>query len=175
MVSEQAHPANGFVNYLESLREREDRGALAALRRGLGKPPGTVAEMHPIVVPRLPAGLSSRGEDLYYLVSSLFAYHPQDGEIGNLGETFRRVRSATDSDSVEKRFVALLNCHVDDLPDHLRHAVGLAESHEVPVNYRSLLKDLRYWDHPDRFVQRQWARSFWAPSESETEDTETDE
>ena len=28
-----------FVTYLESLRE--DRGALAALRRGLGQPPGT--------------------------------------------------------------------------------------------------------------------------------------
>ncbi|MFO7959069.1 MAG: type I-E CRISPR-associated protein Cse2/CasB [Candidatus Brocadiia bacterium] len=166
---------DGFLDSLESLRKREDRGALAALRRGLGKPPGTVAEMHPIVVPRLPAGLSHREEDLYYLVSSLFAYHQQAGDIGNLGETFRRVRSATDSDSVEKRFVALLNCHVDDLPDHLRHAVSLAESKEVPVNYRRLLKDLGYWDHPDRFVQRQWARSFWAPAEDDREDTETDE
>lgn len=34
------HP---YIIYLESLRE--DRAALAALRRGLGQPPGTVPDM----------------------------------------------------------------------------------------------------------------------------------
>jgi CRISPR system Cascade subunit CasB len=156
---------NRFVGFLESLRDNEDRGALAALRRGLGKPPGTVPAMHPLVVPRLPPGANRREEDLYYLVASLFAYHDQPRAQGNLGVSFRRVKDAAERDSTERRFVALLNCHRDDLPGHLRQVVGLAKSKDVPVDYRQLLTDLRYWDHPDRFVQRNWADGFWGASE----------
>jgi hypothetical protein len=39
----EQHP---FIRYLVSLAERDDRGGLAALRRGLGQPPGTVAETY---------------------------------------------------------------------------------------------------------------------------------
>lgn len=157
-----------FVGYLEGLRDREDRGALAALRRGLGKPPGTVADMHPYVVPRLPPHAHRAEEDLYYLVASLFAYHDQPGGRGNMGRAFRGVRSATESESVEQRFVALLDCHRDDVADHLRQAIGLAKSNDVPVDYRRLLADLRYWDHPDRFIQRNWSRQFWGREQDQT-------
>jgi CRISPR type I-E-associated protein CasB/Cse2 len=63
-----------FITYLESLRE--DRGALAALRRGLGQPPGTAREMYPYVVRWLPAEASAQREAAYFLVAALFAYHP---------------------------------------------------------------------------------------------------
>ncbi len=42
MTEQPIHP---FVNRLQELAEKQERGALAALRRGLGQPPGTVAEM----------------------------------------------------------------------------------------------------------------------------------
>ena len=45
-----------FLAYLRGLAKRDDRGALAALRHGLGQPPGTAAEMHPYVVQFLPPG-----------------------------------------------------------------------------------------------------------------------
>ena len=35
-----------FVEFLEGLEGRRDRGALASLRRGLGQPPGATPEMH---------------------------------------------------------------------------------------------------------------------------------
>jgi len=169
-LAEIAAAIDRFVGYLEALREREDRGALAALRRGLGKPPGTVAGMHPLVVPRLPPRAHRAEEDLYYLVASLFAYHDKPGGEGNMGATFRRVWEAAErSDSVEQRFMALLESHREDVPHHLRQAVGLAKSKETPVDYRQLLADLRYWDHPDRFVQRNWARDFWAGHDAATE------
>jgi CRISPR system Cascade subunit CasB len=151
-----------FVKHLESLRDRGDRAALARLRRGLGRAPGTVAETFPLVQPRLPEGMPPRQENAFYLVASLFASHPGPGEAGNLGAAFARLAAQRDSASIEQRFVALLNCHEDDLPGHLRHAVSLLAASDVPVNWRQLLADVQRWGHPGRPVQRQWARNYWA-------------
>jgi len=159
--SEREHD---FVAYLRGLQERDDRGALAALRRGLGKPPGTSPEMFPYTVPRT-QGLPPWREDHFFLVAGLFALHPAAGIEGNIGDTFARVKwargSAEVEDSLEKRFVALLNAHADDLQNHLRHAVALAKTADVPLNWAQLLADLRQWGHPNHYVQREWARSYW--------------
>src|SRR2546422_2397970 len=99
-----------FIEHLEKLRGREDRGALATLRRGLGRQPGTVPEMYPLVVtwvPNIPFV-----ENAAFLIAALFALHPQPGGQGTLGASFARI--AETSESVEQRFVALLNCHRDD-------------------------------------------------------------
>ena len=66
-----AASAAEFIARLESLAKREDRAALAALRRGLGKPPGTVAEMAPYVEPAFDGA-----PDEAYIVASLFGLHP---------------------------------------------------------------------------------------------------
>jgi len=156
------HQAN-FVEYLVGLSDRENRGALAALRRGVGKPPGTVPETFPIMVPWTGSLKSRREADCYFLVGALFALHPQNTTQGNMGTTFALMPDP--SDSLEKRFVALLNADAEDLRNHLRHAVSLAGSKEVPVNWAQLLADLRHWDHPDRFVQRDWAEQYWGHSQ----------
>src|SRR5450759_404004 len=64
-----------LVGYLERLRDKDDRGALAALRRALGKPPGEAPEAYPYVVPFLPREVSAWQEQVYYLVAALFAVH----------------------------------------------------------------------------------------------------
>jgi CRISPR type I-E-associated protein CasB/Cse2 len=61
----------------------------------------------------------------------------------------------------EKRLVTLLNCHQDDLPDHLRHTIGLLKSKEIPINWLQLLNDVQNWQRESRDVQRRWARQFW--------------
>lgn len=158
-----------FVKYLEDLERTEDRAALAALRRSLGKSPGEAVEAHRYVLPFNP---QFREEPAYYLVAGLYALHPANWRKGeddqqqtNFGASFARLKSKIDSDSTEKRFVALLDCHEDDLGEHLRHAVSLLRSKEVPVDWGRLLKDLINWNHPDRFVQRSWARAFWGGGE----------
>jgi CRISPR system Cascade subunit CasB len=159
---------NRFIASLEKLNLEEDRAALAALRRGLGKEPGTASEMYPIVVPRLPPSLSPQQESDYYLIAALFGSHPEPGGDGSLGAAFARLRSERDSESIDKRFVALLNCHADDLVAHLQQAVSLLKSGNVSVDWRQLLYDMQYWDHPARFEQRQWARDFWTGQEPQT-------
>ena len=80
----------------------------------------------------------------------------------------RRVRASADTDSIDRRFRALLGCHEDDLPNHLRHAVSLAASKGAAVNWAQLLRDLlQPWNHPTRYVQRRWAEQYWAPGADE--------
>lgn len=174
-----------FIDYLEGLVTREDRGALAALRRGLGQPPGAVPAMYRYVVPWLPAEARPWQEDVYFLVAALFSLHPQPGGVGNLGASFRQAAAkepATPSEGerispIERRFTVLLASHQDDLPDSLRHAIGYLASKDLPVDWRQLFQDLPRWGDPSRHVQRDWARAYWgrerqeAPQENEKKES----
>jgi len=169
MMTEREHP---FITYLEGLRD--DRGALAALRRGLGQPPGSAVEMYRYVVPWITAGASQQEERACYLVAALFAYHPDPGGWGNLGDAFRRTLDPRDNTAIERRFTALLAAHPDDLPFYLRQAVGFLRSRQppVPVNWHRLLYDLRRWGYDNRPVQQEWARSFWGRAPQETSEAQ---
>jgi CRISPR system Cascade subunit CasB len=183
LTQQQTSREVAFVKYLVSLQERENRAALAALRRGLGKPPGTSAEVWRQVAPWT-GGLPNWRADCYCLMACLFGLYPDSGwpetelhgrrSPPNLGDSFnrledeqRRGQSASADEGqdhaspVERRFVALLNCHQDDLDHHLRQAVSLLKSKDAPVDWAELLKDIQRWDNDDRLVQRRWARSFW--------------
>ncbi len=161
-----------LIRHLLELAAREDRGALAALRRGLGKPPGSVAETYPHVTPYIPHSDNTTDRDWpYYLVGSLFALHPEGGAKGDLGWTCRQLG---EHPSAEARFKALLSAHAHDVPGHLRQIVSLARSapRRTPVDWESLLLHLRHWTHPDSWVQRRWARSYWSPSVSDSSTSE---
>lgn len=164
-----------FAKFLEKLAQEKNRAALAALRRGLGKDPGQAAEMYPYIVPWLSADPPPLVAAAYYHVAAWFAWHQgswpdQSDETGptNLGASFARLAAAVDSKSLESRFVALLNCHPDDLPQHLRHAVGLLKSKNIPVDWAQLLHDFQAWGWESRAVQKKWARAFWRQTASPT-------
>jgi CRISPR system Cascade subunit CasB len=151
-----------FAAYLRELAARQDRGALAALRRGLGRPPGTTAEMHPYVAPWLGSQRAPGWyDDCHYLVAALFGLHPEPGNSGDMGRVMRQVMAERGGESIEARFVTLLKARREDLADHLRQAVSLAAGAGVRVDYEQLLRDLLRWNHDNTPVQRTWARSFW--------------
>ncbi len=147
-----------FIRHLERLRDQEDRRALAILRRGANRQPGAALDMFSLVIPWVPE--NRHAEDSAFLVAALFALHPAPKGQGTLGSVFAKI--SEESDSIELRVNALLNCHRDDLPYHLRQAVSLLRSKDVPVNWRQLLRDVLGWEHDDRYVQRAWARDFWS-------------
>jgi CRISPR system Cascade subunit CasB len=154
----EPHP---FIRYLQKLADGQDRGALASLRRGLGQPPGTVADMYRYVEPYLGADARYK-ESAFYLVAALFALHPKSTNEGNMGAHLARTRTESGGEALERRFTALLAAHPDDLPEYLRQAVSFLKSKdEEPVNWNELLRDLQNWGHEDRFVQKKWARAFW--------------
>ena len=155
-------PENPMIAFLESLRDKGDRGALASLRRGLGKQPGTVAELHPYIVRFLAPHRWTWREQTCYIIAPLFAWHPEPGGRGNFGSSFHDVWVQRDrGESIEQRFVALLNSHRDDLHQHLRQTVGLAKTSGVPINWRQLHRDIVFWDHESGRTRREWAQSFW--------------
>lgn len=149
-----------------------DRAALAALRRGLGKPPGQAAEMFRYVAPY---AAEVADPDWYYVVAALFALHPSHwtgaparGRSTNLGaslaslaETERTRLGGRDPTNVEQRFTTLLNAHTADLSEHLRRVVALLKTKEIRVDYAQLLHDIRWWSRASRETQRAWAEAFW--------------
>lgn len=160
MTNQEVHP---FIRYLQELAEGQDRGALASLRRGLGQPPGTVADMYRFVEPFLGQERSiGFKESAFYLVAALFAFHPLSTDNGNMGAHMRASDPENKSgEALERRFTALLATHPDDLPDYLRQAVSFLKSKDIPVNWSQLLWDLQKWNDENRRVQKDWARAFW--------------
>jgi CRISPR system Cascade subunit CasB len=161
---------SSFVKSLEKLYADKDRAALAKLRRGLGRRGGT-PEMYRYVVPYFDPERSYDTER-YFLIASLFALHPESAASGtSMGRVFRSMKEEKIS-SVEKRFENLLSVDAEDLAGHLRQAVSLAKSKGMRVDFHQLFFDIKNWNHPERFVQFQWARDFWG-YEKET-NNETD-
>ena len=163
MTEQSIHP---FIDYLQKLAEKQERGALADLRRGLGQPPGTAAAMFRYVEPFLPQIRSRVQESAYYLVASLFAINPNSTTTGNLGAHMAQIRTKRSEDALERRFSVLLAAHSDDLPDYLRQAVGFLKSKDVPINWNQLFWDLQHWDEEDRSVQKKWASAFWGRAQT---------
>jgi CRISPR system Cascade subunit CasB len=162
MTETKEHP---FVTYLQE--KAEDRAILAALRRGLGQPPGAAPAMFPYVVPFLGSEATRWQEEAYYLIASLFGLHPQLTAQGNMGTHFAELqRQFPNRPTIERRFITLMAAHPDDLAFQLRQAVSLLKSHEKPINWHQLMYDVLSWNNPDSRtrVHRQWAAEFWRQS-----------
>lgn len=158
--------ARDFITYLIRLHEH-DRRALAVLRRSLSFPPGTYPPAYPYVERFV--GTDRHESDPFrlalYVVAGLFALHPNNVPrrlAASLGELmFRR-----GSDSIEKRFIALLGADSDNLEQYLRQIVTLLAADDSGLDYVALLNDLPYWlntnasERRDQIRQR-WARDFY--------------
>jgi CRISPR system Cascade subunit CasB len=156
-----------FITNLERLLGKgnagHDAGTLAKLRRGLTE---HQAERDMWVFAHL-AGAAPEHEEFALLIASLFALWHQGGRglvrrpADSFGGSYGRLRTADGSESLEKRFAALIDSHPDDLPDRLRHGVTLLRSKDISINWKNLLRDLLGWSGDKRLVQRRWARDFW--------------
>lgn len=158
-----------FIKHLRSYCEEDNvaRAELAVLRRGASGEDRDLARVYPLVLPHAPRDLEQ--QQAYIDVACLFGLHPtKPSDVGRavtLAEVMRQLSEK--SDSIEARFVALLQCHRDELLVHLRHAVGLARSNDIPLRWDDILRALLRWDEEPvpgrRTVQQQWAQEFWAP------------
>lgn len=169
-----------FVEKLNGLVVSGDRATLAALRRLLSPPerwsPDTWAALGRV----LPVEADSGDESVWSLVAGLHAWwHQARGVPAPPGRPFatsmRMLADTLSPDSepapsVERRFAILLSADRTRLDHHLRQAITQLAQHDIDVDFTQLLHDLRHWNHPDRFIQRRWARQFWTakPAPQET-------
>jgi CRISPR system Cascade subunit CasB len=139
-----------------------DRAGLATLRRSLSFPAGTWPPAFPFVEPFV-ARAQPWPRAVAYLVAGLMAWsRAGDAGEGDMGAASARLRAATDSGSVERRFLNLLEADREALPHRLRQMVTLMASKGIAPAWSQLIHDLTRWDSPDRYVQQRWARSFYA-------------
>ncbi len=176
-----------LVRHLIELAQRQERGALAALRAGKGKPPGSVSRMLTVIAPFLSAdgGPATRAS---FITASLFAGHPQHAPIGSLGASLWKATMRDGNPEgkhgeagVEARLTSALDADPEDLPRHLEGLVSLCESAGVPINWHRFYWDVQGLlgsneDYRNR-IRIHWAREFWrGPSESmETNETDREE
>lgn len=154
-----------LIAYLRNLAARQDRSALAHLRRGLNSKPGESMEMFPYVGRFVSEKMNVAHDRAVFLTSALFAdYADAAPNIGDLGRSVKQI--VEKSASIERRFVALLDAEPDDLHYYLRQMIGLLKANGIAVNWTELFKDIRAWGSEKRSVQKKWARSFWGGAET---------
>ncbi len=161
------NPKEHAARFVGGLRRiSQDRGKLAALRRGLTNNPRLHVDAYPV--------LASLGADIgnpvFLAIAAFYATHSEESNARNIGDTCRRIGlidSQKVEESTERRFRRLLaSGNVEDVIDQLRSWIRLASSKGVPVNYESLFADLWNWRFYAEDIRVQWARSFWRANDS---------
>jgi CRISPR system Cascade subunit CasB len=145
-----------FLDKLAAL----DAGGKAKLKRDAGKTMDEAQSLG-LFYRLLPYGLSATQEEIYFLAATLYPL-AEGGGKGNLGDSLRRARDPKNHKGLDRRIEILLDADASQLPFRLRQAVKFLKSRRVPVNWQQLLEDLQKWNHPKRFVQKQWARDYFA-------------
>lgn len=163
-----------FIEYLRSL-EKGDRGAMAALRHSLAFEPGAYRGAFPYV--ERFAGSAAHERDAsrlaLYAVAGLFAKHPAEG-TQSFAESFGELMLRRGSESIEKRFIALLGAGPENIVDYLRQAISLLATDKKPLDYVRLLDDLSLWMNPHAapaavdYLRQRWARDFYRLAQAET-------
>jgi CRISPR type I-E-associated protein CasB/Cse2 len=165
--------AEELVKQLEKWHERQERGVLARLRRGLSET--SREQAWTVLGPCF--GPTAVSCPVYETVAGCFALHPliwkplddprEDSKL-NFGWTFRNVRLAEtegqkkmrDEKEPHTRFRRLLACsNSREICQHVRHAIRLARSKEKDVNYRKLFEDLWWWNDWTKIA---WAKTYWS-------------
>jgi len=168
-----------FIRNLSGL----DDGERARLKRNAGK---SITESHQaqLLFYRrvLPRGVTARQEELYFLIATLYPLDKgqrnrdrrsaagldepdvmaagESAAGGSFGASFRRARTEQNGTGLDRRFARLLDAAVEDLPFQLRQAVMRLANDNVFIDWFQLTRDILRWIHPERRVQRRWARDY---------------
>lgn len=175
-----AREADGIVTWLQSITE--DRGTMARLRCLLNP---NLRQRGWAAVSRI-GGI---GHDVRETVAGLFALHPcagnEDKPPKNLGDSCRLLKSTrqmnngtapSGKESGESpwdvRFRRILSADRKEMRDLLPHLFLHLKSESIPVDYRQLYIDLRYWGD---IVRQKWAIHYWNNQPEQDNDTSVSE
>lgn len=142
--------------------DRLDSAGRARLKRNAGRALREARDVHQVFFQALPPAIAGRPEEeIYFLVATLYPLAKGRNDGASLGATLRAVRQLRQSESLDRRFQALLDSDVEQLRFRARQAVRLAAASEQRIDWGRLLSDLLAWEHPDRHVQLRWARDYF--------------
>jgi CRISPR system Cascade subunit CasB len=171
--------ANRFIANLADMRSQEPgkpnlRGQLAQLKRNAGEkwPGRNVAWFAEKIYQGKESPWRQENLDIYFLVATLFDLNrfpaPKgESKLKDLGFSMRHaVNEGANEVGVKRRFQILLDSQWDDCGDgelafRLRQTVQWLASQRVGLDWGLLLTDLCFWNSETRFVEKNWARSFF--------------
>ena len=164
---------------------REDRGMLAALRRGIGK--ATEHHAWPHLAPC--CNLSDPKQRAIWLaVAAAAATLAPDGlahsgrGVGNFGVTLRKLAFDSTGEKGEKalasfeaRFRRLLTCQTtEEICRHVSGVIRAASAKGVPVDVEQLFWDLQKWERTEEPTTKvRWAQTYWSGDEAVREEEQS--
>lgn len=169
VISKSESLQTNFLDRLIHLKDN-DRGAMAVLRRNAGL---SIAESQgalDVFYRLLPFDIKY-DEEFYFLIATLYPLNPQNVYEGNLGDAMATLRQKRGNTALDRRMAILLDAQTERLPSgvvipgelgfRLRQTVKLLASAEVRVNWHDLLRNVLNWNHPEKWVQKSWARAYF--------------
>jgi CRISPR system Cascade subunit CasB len=164
------------IRFLKSVSDRisKDNGAKADFKRALSGEPEHIRKVYPFVLPYLGSASEWEQEQIWIPLACLSVYYPQTlreaEKQRNFGCSCSGLAKATNSDGADRRFRALLDIALTDIRSPLTALVRQMKSKGIAIDYPKLLADLRRWEHPNQYIQDQWARAFWGTSVTQEEE-----
>lgn len=156
----------GFIANIKAMRKRNDRKAMAELRRSKSITQQSAAYEH--IMPYIPD--NSIDPALVrmmcvvgsYAVSAkqLILSDPKTESFSNFGDTLREMNVKNQS-ITNHHIIRLLDCERENLASHISHLLSLIESRGIAVDYVKLLNDIHYWNEK---IMMEWARHFYSNS-----------
>jgi len=197
-MNADARELYGFIKRkIETLthsgNESMARAALARLRRGVGKAPGSLPELWPVTLEGMPPALVGRGtapsraEWAAYTALTLFALHQQgkdpqrecmSREGVDLGTAvWRLVSEPEDEERVKRRFDAAVTADdPEEFAHHLRGLIQLMKQKNIALDYPALGQQLYRFQFPALrdAIRLQWGRAFYSAKYTQNT-TDTDQ
>ncbi len=159
-IPEVPQEVDQFIQLLQELGP----GPRARLRRNAGNALSESRGVLPLFFSLLPREVVyPKTVESYFLIATLFGSNPIAGGRGNLAWTLADIanRAGVNKNGVDRRVAILIDSDRDELPFRLRQAVHFVATHRRPINWSLLLWDLLVWEHPNRPVQKAWARTYF--------------
>lgn len=152
---------SSIARFIQSL-EKLGPGEKAVLRRNAGSLISESNQAMRIFYKALPFDIPKFQEDVYFLVATFFPMAEGGGD-GDLGASLVKAKwRGKNEKGIDRRFQNLLDADKAQLPFRLRQVIHLLKTNQVRVNWNQMLGDLLHWDHPDRYIQKKWARSYYS-------------
>lgn len=168
--SNQTDWTEQFISRLNSL----STGDRTALKRSLGVPLQEADARAWAAFYKVYLSENRRDEDACFITAcAVSAFHNCVGPAIELPQRLKEL--SAESDSAENKFLQLLDVPLREnnyFSVKMGRILRLMLSKGRTIDFKTLLKDLQRWDHPDRYIQLRWARVFYGNPIEEINNTE---
>lgn len=173
------------INYICAVSESNSgKAILANLRKGVGKNPGELPQVFPIIFEDLPEvfmsrnGVPTKEEWACYIALTLFSWHQQSHDTHlelvhtsndqSMGRALRCLADQSEDTNSEARMLKRLqvlvsSMDIKEFAYHSRNIVKLFSSSNVKMNYASFAADVYEWQFPESNtnVGLRWGQDFY--------------